>query len=563
MKKNYFIRIIQELPPKARNLALLIVIFSVINALVELAFVAFIATVITKLLVQSTQSFGGVTSQILGVFGISESDLSLKILLSAVMISFFWRVSFLYFSIDAAKKIGVIFSYVVYEKIIFLKNTTVYSLPDIATIITNKINSIVNGIIITTFTIIISAFTLIVLSVIFILSAGSYSFLGLILLIFGYSTFYYFLRIKAERKSKILSSSVIKAASIVMNVFENRAILLITRVYNRSRLNKSFADVDLAAKQSVASIRIYQDLARPFFELFVNLIIILLALNIDGRTEISSDWVLIAVGITRLIPYFQNAYRALITYRGSVGSADIVLSLLDEGIDAEKNYTNVMAQKYSDPDQIRLIGKSLVIKPGEKRIEYPDFELCASNGMYIITGPSGSGKSSLINAICGLVDFEGTLNLDYSTNIRPENAIGLCLQNVWLYKGTVKQNLEVFLGVELNKEKLQRANYLLRKTGLISNNNESVASNILHKYIGDNGQGLSGGEIKRLGIVRALLTDPKLLIIDEPTSGLDADTAQGIGELLEELSQQLIVLIITHDHNISSRGKLLLNLTNG
>ena len=551
-----------KLPSRARYISILVMLLSLINAVIELTLVAFIATLITRLLATNSEISSGLSTKILNLFTVNENNLTLELLVSVVLLNFIWRAGFLYYTVIAARNIGAMLSYSIYNNVIYLNNLTKFSLPEITTTITNKVNAIVNGIIITTFTVITSFFTLIFLGIILIISLGFNVIIGFIILIIGYAVFFYFLRIKAERYSEILSNNVVKTSSIIMNIFENRAILLVAGLYRNTQLNKKFKDSDYDAKNAVARIRIYQDLARPVFELIINFTIIVLAMNFDTQPGIGADAVLVVVVLTRLIPYFQNAYRGLITYRGSIGSAKLVLNLLGEGAQAALEYKHIGSKSTTNSQSILLRGESLSINVGEKIIKYPDFRLNASTGLYTITGASGSGKSTLIHAICGLHSYQGKLELQHPETDDPEKIIGLCLQNVWLFKGTVKENLEAFLETKMNKEEISRANNLINETGL-QVEKTSRSKPMLERQIGDNGQSLSGGEIKRLGIVRALIRDPKLLIIDEPTSGLDLETANDIGKLLEKLSKQMVVVVISHDQALIARGKLLLRVGDG
>ena len=85
----------------------------------------------------------------------------------------------------------------------------------------------------------------------------------------------------------------------------------------------------------------------------------------------------------------------------------------------------------------------------------------------------------------------------------------------------------------------------------------------LNAWLGEGGRQLSGGELRRLAIARALLHDAPLVLLDEPTEGLDAATESQIHELLEEVMQEKTVLMVTHRLRGLSRFDQIIVMDNG
>ena len=157
-----------------------------------------------------------------------------------------------------------------------------------------------------------------------------------------------------------------------------------------------------------------------------------------------------------------------------------------------------------------------------------------------IIGPSGCGKSTLLNAVAGfLKPTRGTVAVDGEPVARPSADRGMVFQQYALFPWkTVPENVEFGLkmkGMERSKRETS-ARTLLGLAGLLAFENQYP----------DN---LSGGMKQRVGIIRALATGPKVLLLDEPFGALDAQTRLIMQQILTNMWQRLktSVLFVTHD----------------
>lgn len=165
-----------------------------------------------------------------------------------------------------------------------------------------------------------------------------------------------------------------------------------------------------------------------------------------------------------------------------------------------------------------------------------------------IVGPSGSGKSTLVKLLAGLYSPVSGLiyfNQVSSTNIRfnpLRRQIGFVTQETRLYAGSIKENMQ-FVRSDATDEEILEA---LRKAQ--ANPFLSRASKGIDTLIGENGIKLSGGEMQRLSIARALLRQPRLLIFDEATSSLDSLTEEDITQTVRQISarREQITILIAH-----------------
>ena len=164
-----------------------------------------------------------------------------------------------------------------------------------------------------------------------------------------------------------------------------------------------------------------------------------------------------------------------------------------------------------------------------------------------IFGESGSGKSTLINIITGLLEpQEGKVYSDNKSIFSNINSwrknIGYVPQTVFLSDDTLKKN--IVFGIEdekINEKKLELCitNAELKK--FINN-----LQNGLDTFVGESGSKISGGQLQRVGIARALYNDPKILIFDESTSSLDVSTEKEIMKNIYKFKENKTLMIISH-----------------
>ena len=174
---------------------------------------------------------------------------------------------------------------------------------------------------------------------------------------------------------------------------------------------------------------------------------------------------------------------------------------------------------------------NLVIEPGE---------------MVGLVGHSGSGKSTLVNLICRFYDVtEGAILLD-GVDIRAlqvaeyRKHIGLVLQEPFLFFGTIAENI-AYGKPHASREEIVAA-------ARAAHAHEFILR-LPHGYdslVGERGQALSGGERQRISIARALLIDPRILILDEATSSVDTTTEKEIQKALENLVRGRTTIAIAH-----------------
>lgn len=193
-------------------------------------------------------------------------------------------------------------------------------------------------------------------------------------------------------------------------------------------------------------------------------------------------------------------------------------------------------------------GLNLTIAPGE---------------MIGLVGHSGSGKSTLVNLMCRFYDVsEGAISID-GVNIRSlpiseyRRHIGLVLQEPFLFFGSIAEN------IAYGKPDATRAEIVAAARAAHAH---EFILRLPHGYdslVGERGHGLSGGERQRISIARALLIDPRILILDEATASVDTETEKEIQRALDNLVHGRTTIAIAHRLSTLHKANRLVVLDKG
>ena len=183
--------------------------------------------------------------------------------------------------------------------------------------------------------------------------------------------------------------------------------------------------------------------------------------------------------------------------------------------------------------------------------------------MVALVGPSGAGKTTLVNLIPRFYDpTAGRITID-GYDIRTvkmrslREQIGIVPQETALFSGTVHDNI-VYGKLDATQAEIEAAAQAANAHDFILTLADGYATRV-----GERGVKLSGGQRQRLAIARALLKNPRILILDEATSSLDTESEQAVQEALERLMRDRTTFVIAHRLSTITNADWIIVLADG
>ncbi len=283
---------------------------------------------------------------------------------------------------------------------------------------------------------------------------------------------------------------------------------------------------------------------------------------------------LLALATVRLIPSFNTIFLNLSTLKKTQISFESIfkqisfynnIKIKENNVSSSKNIQKIesidvkdLYFKHSENTDYILKNINLSIKP---------------NSFVGIIGKTGSGKTTLINLIAGLLEANEGQILVNKENIKKNlsqwySNTGYISQSIFLLDETIKNNIA--LGVKNDGINISNLENALKLSGI----SEFVKNlpNTVNTYVGNQGVRLSGGQIQRIGIARALYDNSKVIFFDEATSSLDGKTEEKLIEDICKLKHEKTLIMISHklsslrncdkvyylkDNEIKDEGKII------
>lgn len=271
----------------------------------------------------------------------------------------------------------------------------------------------------------------------------------------------------------------------------------------------------------------------------------------------------LALSAQRMLPALQQAYNAWTAIKGHESSLNELLTVLesekDQSLDAEDQTTI--------PFTSQLIFKdvSFSYKSAKKKaLNKVNFKIMRGEQVGVV-GPTGSGKSTLLDLILGLLEpTGGEIIVDQHTLSKGnftqwQKNISHVPQTIFLTDGTITENIafgEAFS--EINFDRVLWAAEMACVTDFVSKMPLGLKS-----IVGERGVMLSGGEVQRIGIARALYKKKPIIVLDEATTALDVNTEMKVLNNIVNLSDKRTLIMVSHRRSSLDNCDFVLSVNEG
>lgn len=270
----------------------------------------------------------------------------------------------------------------------------------------------------------------------------------------------------------------------------------------------------------------------------------------------------IVLGAQRMLPALQTIFVSWSSIQGNAAVVTDVLEFLEQPIDETHEY-----EYGTIPLAKNIVLKNLCFRYslyGPDVINNVNFAITKGSKVGFI-GATGSGKSTLLDIIMGLVKpTEGDLLVDgvaideHSAGAWQRN-IAHVPQSIFLSDSSIKENIA--FGIPINKIDFERVKCAAKQAHI-----DTLIDSWPDKYntfVGERGIRLSGGQLQRIGVARALYKKANLIVLDEATSSLDLKTEEKIMNTIDGLDDDLTILIVAHRLSTLSKCDTIVEIKNG
>jgi len=283
---------------------------------------------------------------------------------------------------------------------------------------------------------------------------------------------------------------------------------------------------------------------------------------LEGRLTMG-DLMMFLVYVLMLLGPLATLAQSAAAFQNSLSGFDRILDLLEEPLEMESNIETTQIKRSDFVGSIEFQDVSFQY-PGADGYALQDINLSVDPGETIaLVGPSGAGKTTICNLVARFYDpIEGAVSLD-GVDLKEfdvesyRRLTGIVEQDVFLFDGTIAANI--------GYANRQATSAEIAEAARVANAAEFIEK-LPHQYdttIGERGVRLSGGQRQRLAIARAVLADPKILILDEATSNLDTESERLIQSSMAALMEHRTCFVIAHRLSTIASADRIVVLENG
>ena len=353
------------------------------------------------------------------------------------------------------------------------------------------------------------------------------------------------LRKLARRVSRRYRISISNVNSSMVEAIEG---IQVCKSYGQeTTVSKKFHDTNEQYFRSAFRLTAVTHVWRSVLDTITAIILVfIIYLGEQMLTQGIADTAIILIYILYVQRFFQPV-MVLATFFPELSAGMAAFERILEILDSEPNVqqNSLSSRKNILQGKIEFQNVDFSYRDGEEVLT--NFNLKIANGEKLaIVGHTGAGKSSLVKLLARFYEFQGgTINID-GINIRDlqldsyRKNLGMVPQDVFLFSGTIEENIR-YGNRSATMEELNKAVEAVHLNELLE-----YLPNGLYTQVGERGKGLSTGQRQVISFARAIISDPKILILDEATSSVDAYTEAIIQEALDTLLSDRTSIIIAH-----------------
>lgn len=271
----------------------------------------------------------------------------------------------------------------------------------------------------------------------------------------------------------------------------------------------------------------------------------------------------LALGAQRLLPVMQQSYNAIANIRGHQASLFDAVELLEQPLPLDETWDELPPLSFSSFFELR----DLSFRYAQHRTNIlNNISISIRKGMKVgIIGRTGSGKSTLIDVIMGLLRptdgamlIDGTV-IDHRTRKSWQRHVSHVPQSIFLVDGSIAENIALTaVGKTIDMARVRKSAQMANISSTIEQMPNGYASTV-----GERGVRLSGGQRQRIGIARALYKNADVIVLDEATSALDNETEEDVMKAIRNLDSNLTFFIVAHRLTTLQNCDLVVELENG
>tara|TARA_B100001540_G_C15748914_1_gene615940 strand:+ start:98 stop:1294 length:1197 start_codon:yes stop_codon:yes gene_type:complete len=373
---------------------------------------------------------------------------------------------------------------------------------------------------------------------------------------FFFILFYLLIFFKNKRKLKILDLNLsIDLKKRVKIIQETISIFRQIRINN---IKKYFFEIFKSKDKAVREHSFHMGFISSFPRLVIEGVAIifiafvsyyLVKLKSFDEEEILALIATMVFAASRLLPSIQKVYQSYVSLAGVRKVAFDVSSMLQKNIYSEQQKIKENKIRFNHKINIENLDFNYTEEESNKIFQNLNLEI-NKNSIIGIYGKTGSGKSTLIDLLVGLIQpNKGEIKIDgvsIFNNLQDWNQkISYVDQNITLVDSSIRENIAIGVEIEnINEKKIIEASKLAQLEEFVE-----TLENKYNTIIGERGIRLSGGQIQRIGIARALYANSELIILDESTNALDFFTEDKIIKSIRSLKTNKTIIIISHKMN--------------